>query len=51
VHSDSALVERRLVGTGALQLGGGREGCASRLAAYVSPREAVTPRRGRGGQG
>jgi hypothetical protein len=40
VHSDSALVEGRLVGADAVQLGG-----ALRLAAYVFHREAVKARR------
>jgi hypothetical protein len=44
VHSDSALVEGRLVGAGAVQLTGG----VLRLAAYEFHREAVKARRVRG---
>jgi hypothetical protein len=44
VHSDSALVEGRLVGASAVQLG-----ASLRLAAYVLHREAVKARRVRGG--
>jgi hypothetical protein len=44
VHSDSALVEGRLVGANAVQFGGGL-----RLAAFVFHREAVKARRMRGG--
>jgi hypothetical protein len=44
VHSDSALVEGRLVGASAVQLG-----ASLRLAAYVFHREAVKARRVRGG--
>jgi hypothetical protein len=42
VHSDSALVEGRLVGANAVQLGG-----SLHLAAYVFHREAVKARRRR----
>jgi hypothetical protein len=44
VHSDSALVEGRLVGASAVQLG-----ASLRLAAYVFHREAVKARRVRRG--
>jgi hypothetical protein len=44
VHSDSALVEGRLVGAGAVRLG-----ASLRLAAYVFHREATKARRVWGG--
>ena len=44
VHSDSALVEGRLVGAGAVRLG-----ASLCLAAYVFHREATKARRVRGG--
>jgi hypothetical protein len=44
LHCDSALVEGRLVGASAVQLG-----ASLRLAAYVFHREAVKARRVRGG--